>query len=245
MICTLSVIAPDRARAAYTDILSQAVTGELVGMLNYASMARLFDAPAQQLEAVGHAAEERRHVLAFRGVARKLGVRLIEDPAAPFWRRIRDAFERLVQAGDVLSCVVVQDLMLESFAVALYRGVTEVPEQCVAQAFAAIADEEEEHLAGAIEALRPELDRDYGGFEARLERLHLEIMTVLAQMLAGGDAFGRCGLCAGACVKESLGCVGLGRAALRGQAVRTYLESLNALGVRGEKSLEWIANLPA
>src|SRR5258708_5761574 len=93
--CSLSVPERDASnRLIYADVLSQAVSGELVGMLNYASMAALCPTAAEQQEALADAESERCHALAFRAVARDLGVRLVEDPRARYWRRLREAFQR-------------------------------------------------------------------------------------------------------------------------------------------------------
>ena len=244
--CTLPV--PDREApdpSVYADVLSQAITGEIVGMLNYASMVPLCGTAAGQKEAIAHAENERRHAMAFRAVARDLGVRIIEDPRARYWRRLREAFQRQVAAGDLLACLVVQELMLESVAVSMYQAVSEATGGRMARTFGAIAREEEGHLEHAIAELGAECKRDRDGFETRTERLHGEVMTVIAEMVAPRCNAGPCGVCAETCVKESLGRIGLGPTILRGKALRFYLQSLDRIGVRGERSLRWVANLPA
>ena len=110
--------------------------------------------------------------------------------------------------------------------------------------FAAIGEEEECHLSRAVEKLQAELQGDRAAFEAKVGILHSEVMTVLAEMVASKDAGGHCGLCHGDCVKNSLHQVGLSTRELRGQALACYLEALDRIGIRGELSLRWIANLP-
>ncbi|MGE5230152.1 MAG: long-chain fatty aldehyde decarbonylase [Deltaproteobacteria bacterium] len=231
-------------RNVYADILSQAVTGELIGMANYAAMAELCGDPESQEDAVEHAYNERGHAAAFRRLAKDLGVPIIVDPAAPYWRRIREAFLRQVRAGDLSACLIVQELMLESFAVSMYLAVAEAADGKMSQVFRAISKEEEGHLQHAIDELTPELHRDAAAFEAKVGRLHDEVMTILAEMVAARDPAGACGLCRGECVKGSLHHIGLTAPELRGRALNYYLKVLDRMGIGGEVSLSWVANLP-
>ena len=54
------------------------------------------------------------------------------------------------------------------------------------------------------ELLQAERARDPGAFDAKVHRMHEEIMTALAEMIAREDPGGHCGLCQGSCVKHSL-----------------------------------------
>lgn len=134
--------------------------------------------------------------------------------------------------------------MLESFAFSMYHAVADVAQGRLAKVFRAIADEEEGHGDHAVEELQTALAADRVGFEDKLETLHDEVMTTLAQMLAAKDSVGHCGLCHGECVKGTLQHVGLDRATLRGLALNRYLRTLDRIGVRGERSLAWVARLP-
>ena len=69
-------------------------------------------------------------------------------------------------------------------------------------------------------------------------------MTTLAEMLGARDTVDHCGLCKAGCVKDSLHCVGLERAKLRGLALNHYLRTLDRIGIRGDRSLKWVATLP-
>jgi fatty aldehyde decarbonylase len=230
--------------AVFADILSQAITGELVGMANYAAMVRLYRNAASQSDALEHAATELRHAESFRRAARDLGVTPIVNPEAPYWQRIRNVFLKYADAGDPVACVVIQEVMLESFAVSMYHAVADVAPDRLATVLRHIADEEALHVHHAIERLQRVLAADRDEFESKLERLHSEVMTILAEMVAQKDSVGHCGLCNGNCIKDSLGQIGLDRATLRGRALNQYLRTLDRIGVRGERSLAWVARLP-
>jgi hypothetical protein len=156
----------------FTDVLSYAITGELIGMANYADMVRLLDDPAEQMEAVHHAAPE------------------------------------------------------------------------LAAVFKAVGDEEEGHVDHAVQELKTLLADDVDAFEDKVEQLNDEVMYHLAHMVAARDNTGPCGLCQGHCLKEAVSTVGLERTDLRGRALNRYLRTLDRIGVRGERSLAWVARLP-
>jgi fatty aldehyde decarbonylase len=242
--CAAECEISEQQRGVFADVLSQAITGELIGMANYAAMVRLYQDPDGQRDALVRASTELGHSERFRRAARELGVTPIVNLEAPYWKQIRTSFLRHVDANDLIACLVIQEVMLESFAFSMYQAVADVAKDRLAKVFRATADEEEGHGDHAVEELKAALAADRVGFEDKLETLHDEVMTILAQMLAAKDSVGHCGLCHGECVKGALQHVGLDRATLRGLALNRYLRTLDCIGVRGERSLAWVARLP-
>jgi fatty aldehyde decarbonylase len=228
----------------FTDILSYAITGELIGMANYAEIVALLDDPGEQMDAVHHAETERSHAEAFRRAARASGHMPIVNLKAQGWREVRQAFRDYVAQEDLVACLIIQEVMLESFAVALYHAVAEVADPPLAAVFKAVGDEETGHVDHAVAELRSALAKDRQSFEAKVGRLNGEVMHYLAHMLAKRDDTGPCGLCQGHCLKEAVATVGLDRTELRGRAIRQYLQTLDRIGVSGERSLAWVARLP-
>ena len=231
-------------RSVYADILSQAITGEVIGMQNFASLVGLVETIEEKMEAVEHAESEKKHALAFQNAADELGVEVVIDLAAPYWQRIRTAFLNYADRKDLTACLLIQELMLESFAVSTYESVAEVAPDSLARVFRAIAEDEKGHLEHVIEFLEAENARDPEAFTEKVHQVHGEVMTVLAEMVARGDLNGHCGLCRGECVKRSLDHVHLEIGAIRGRALNFYLQMLDRLGLPGERTLQWIANLP-
>ena len=242
--CTAELELSAGQRAVYVDILSQAITGELIVMANYAAMVRLYRDEGRQRDALVHAATEMAHADRFKRAARELGVTPIVNLDAPYWLRIRTSFLRQVDASDSIGCILTQEVMLESFAFAMYHAVADVAHEPLASVFRAIGDDEAGHVDHAIVEFQDALSVDRDGFERQVEVIHDEVMTTLAEMLGAKDSVGHCGLCHGDCVKGSLYKVGLDRAALRGLALNRYLRTLDRIGVRGERSLAWVARLP-
>jgi len=231
-------------RGIYADVLSQAITGEVIGALNFATLAGLHETIDDALAAIGEAEAERTHALAFRAAARSLGVPVIEDVDAPYWRRIRRSFLRWAAERDRVACIVIQEVMLESFAVAIYGHLGAVFPGGLGATFARIAADEEEHLGHSIDFLIGERSKNAEEFDGKLERIHDDVMTSLAEMVSREDRSGHCGLCHGSCVKESLNEVSVDLCDLRGRAIQRYLGALDQIGVRGERSLQWLLRLP-
>ena len=123
---------------------------------------------------------------------------------ARHWKRLREAFLRCIADRDFIGCLIVQEIMLESFAVASYARVGKVGPGSLGKTFAAIAAEEEEHIDHAMEILRAERALDPQRFDDKVYRLHLDVMTTLAEMLAKECRTGHCEVCHGSCVKPSL-----------------------------------------
>lgn len=228
----------------WQDVLAQAMTGELVAAMNYAALAEICDSPEEVADAMEHAEGEKGHAAAFAAEGRRMGVQVANNVDAKYWKRLREAFMRCIAARDFIGCLIVQEIMLESFAVASYARVGKVAPGSLGRTFAAIAAQEEEHIAHAMEILRTERALDPQRFDDKVHRLHLEVMTTLAEMLAKECKHGHCEVCHENCVKPSLPEISLTPAELRGASLQQYLKSLDMLGLPGDVTLAWVTQLP-
>jgi fatty aldehyde decarbonylase len=228
-----------------SDVFSQAITGELMGMSNFASLTETIDDPHEKMEAVEHANSERMHAEAFIAYARKAKLTININMQGEYWGSMRKQFLSYAQKKDFISCLIIQEVMLESFAVSMYTDVGNALEGEAGDLFLSIAEEEKEHLEHSSELLRAELMRDPEGFINKFETLHFDCMTILAGFTANNDLRGHCGVCKGDCMKRSLHHIGLDIKNLRGNALALYAEALDNIGIPGEKSIVWIARLPA
>src|SRR5258708_39930911 len=102
----------------WQDVLAQAMTGELIAAMNYTSLAEICDDPEEIAEALEHAEGERGHAAAFAAAGRKIGVDVPNNVDAKYWKRLREAFMRCIAERDFIGCLIVKEIMLESFAVA-------------------------------------------------------------------------------------------------------------------------------
>ena len=232
------------ADRVWGSILSQSATGELVGMMNFASLVDLYESAEDKIDALEHAMIERGHARAFQRLGQEMGVSVTVNLNAPYWKRIRSAFLKSAGRGDFTACLVIQELMLESFAVSMYGAVGRVAPGRMGETYKAIAAEETEHLEHAVQLLREIFDRDPDGLKRTIAEVHEDVMSVLAEMVARKDIRGDCELCGNTCIKPSLPEVSLDIVQLRGGALNLYLKSLDRVGLPGEETLQWIARLP-
>jgi rubrerythrin len=212
--------------------------------MNYDALAAICDDPAEAEEAREHAAIERRHAATFMAAGRKIGIEVVSNVDGKHWKRIRESFLRCVAERDYIGCLIIQEIMLESLALASYSRVANVAPGHLGKVFAAIAADEREHADHAVAILKTERDANAHDFDEKLRRLHFDVMTTLAMMLARDCGEGPCDVCVSACVKPSLFLIDLSAAQLRGASLQQYLKTLDALGLPGEVTLAWIAQLP-
>jgi len=232
------------AASIWQDVLAQAITGEIIASMNYESLAAICTDADQRADALEHAASERAHAAAFANEGRRLGVVPQDNVEGQYWKRLRAAFLRCIAERDFVGCLIIQEVMLESFAVASYARIGKVGPGSLGTTFAAIAAEEEEHIDHAMAILRADRALDAQKFDEKIHRLHLDVMTTLAEMLAREDKNGHCEVCHGNCMKASLPGVGLTTSELRGASLQHYLKTLDMLGLPGEMTLEWVTRLP-
>ena len=228
----------------WQDVLAQAMTGELIAAMNYTSLSEICDDPEEVADALEHAEGERGHAAAFAAEGRKIGVDVPNNVDARHWKRLREAFMCCIAERDFIGCLIVQEIMLESFAVASYARVGKVAPGSLGEAFARIAAEEEEHVDHAMSILRNDRALDPQRFDDKVYRLHLDVMTTLAKMLAKECKDGHCEVCHASCVKPSLFDISLSAAELRGASLQQYLKTLDMLGLPGEVTLAWMTQLP-
>ena len=241
---TVACTSPSLTAPIWQDVLAQAVTGELMAAINYAALAEICEDPHEKAEALEHAMIERGHAARFAAEGRRIGVDVQNNVDGKHWKRLLQAFMGCVAQRDFIGCLIVQEIMLESFAVASYARVGRVAPGSLGNTFATIAAEEEEHVDHALEILRAERSIDQPRFDEKIYRLHLEVMTTLARMLAKECRDGHCEVCHGNCVKPSLFEISLSAAELRGASLKQYLKTLDLLGLPGEVTLQWVTQLP-
>ena len=228
----------------WQDVLAQAVTGEVMAAMNYTALSTICEDPEEVADALEHAIGEQGHAAAFAAEGHKIGVTVPSNINARYWNRIREAFMHSIAERDFIACLIVQEIMLESFAVASYARVGKAAPGSLGKTFAAIAAEEEGHIEHAMEILKAERAKDPERFDDKVHRLHLDVMTTLTEMVAKECRHGQCDLCHGSCVKPSLSEVGLTTVELRGASLQQYLKALDALGLPGEVTLQWVTQLP-
>jgi len=242
---TLTEIIPREQESVITDILGQAITGELIGMSNFASLADSIDDIHEKLECVEHANCERGHAEGFMSIAKQFNLKPVINMKGYYWNAVRECFLKYAKAKDFIGCLIIQEVILECFAVSMYNDVGNALNNEIGEIFSAISTEEKEHIEHSIDILQNELNKDYDGFINKLQTIHSECMGIMAEWTAAVDIKGHCGVCHDECMKESLHHVNLDLKTIRGNAINLYLNTLDRIGLPSEKTLQWVINLPA
>ncbi|NNK76577.1 MAG: ferritin-like domain-containing protein, partial [Maribacter sp.] len=137
-----------------SDVFSQAITGELIGMSNFASLSGTIDDPHEKMEAVEHADSERQHAEGFLDYAKKIGLNVKINLNGEYWGRVREVFLKYAERNDFVACLIIQEVMLEAYAVAMYSDIGKALKGESRNLFLSIADEEKEHMDHSTEILR-------------------------------------------------------------------------------------------
>src|ERR1700730_7467123 len=123
---TVECSSPSPTAPIWQDVLAQAMTGELIAAMNYTSLSEVCDDPNEVAEALEHSQIERGHAARFAAEGRKIGVDVTNNVEAKHWKRLRGTFLRCIAERDFVGCLIVQEIMLESFALASYSRVGKV-----------------------------------------------------------------------------------------------------------------------
>src|SRR6266403_2100668 len=91
----------------WQDILAQAMTGELLAAMNYASLSEICNDPEEVADALEHAEGESGHAASFAAEGRKVGVDVTNNVDAKHWKRLREAFLRCIAERDFIACLIV------------------------------------------------------------------------------------------------------------------------------------------
>jgi fatty aldehyde decarbonylase len=132
-------------RAAYRRINGLVVVGEALAARHFRSLARLL--PEDRSELLRLAAMEARHAADFSRCAKELGLRGDTALARRLLAPLRQQFQRAEASGDRMACLVIQCLIIESVAVAAYRGYLPVADAGSRGVTAAVLQDETEHLS--------------------------------------------------------------------------------------------------
>ena len=230
----------------YRTLLSHIVTGESVGIEHYARMVPLARTMQERIDLVDAAHDERGHLVSILDAARSLGIATEWAADDAYWGTVRRTFKEAADRGDLLECYVIQDVVLETFAVTLYGAIQGGLETSLASRVAAIATDEGQHLAHGIAALRSRALGDDVELRPRVEVANESVARVLAEWLRESDCASLCGVCAktrGSCFKDDLGIFGVDLGRTRARFISLYGESLRGLGFTPAAVTRWIARL--
>lgn len=229
----------------YQDVISHSVTGEAVGIEHYSRMIPLTSSLDERLTLLEDAYREKQHLLTMQDVGNKMGLPVKVDIDGHYWKQVRAAFRERADAGDLLCCYIMQDIVIEIFAVILYEAVIPASKMFAARRLRRIAEEERGHLAHGILALKSEFEKDPEGMRERVDFANERVARVLAEW-TGPDKCGvSCGVCKDACAKIDLHLLDMDMPSVQARFIADYGKSLREIGMPAADITRWLARLPA
>jgi fatty aldehyde decarbonylase len=229
-------------------ISSNAIAGELTAINNYSEMVHLVPDLDTKLHLIHQAQEEAGHVKSLTALCNRLGVPVANRVVEPEWHKMRKNFSEAAQKGDLAACIIMQDVMIETMAIVLYRTMaglesadTDAETTRVAKA---LLDDELEHLAFGNESVQRLAAADPDGVNDSLVWAHHRTMPELFHLIRNGcdtlcDELGvECGSFGVEEMKTDLD-------TLRMSALDTYVESLDRAGFDPKVTAPLIASMSA
>lgn len=210
---------------AYSRINGLVVVGEGLADRHFRRLAELIPGDREVLQRLG--AMEGRHAVEFVGCGRNLGVR----PDAALARRLLEPlqrqFTRADQAGDLVSCLVIQCLLIECIAVAAYRLYLPVADPYARAITDGVIRDEAEHLNYGENWLRARYPAVTPAVRACAEQA-LPAALQIVQAL-----------------QDDLRTIGIDPAALVAEFVMEFQAALEAIGWSGEEARRLVTRLTA
>ena len=154
---TATIALPDYSSAAYLEAYSRinamVIVGEGLADRHFRLLARAIPEDAETLQTL--AAMEGRHARDFVGCGVHLGVKPDVPLARSLFAPLHAMFLKASRAGDRVACLVIQCLIVESFAVAAYRCYLPVADAYAKPITAEVLKDEALHLSYGEDWLRP------------------------------------------------------------------------------------------
>jgi Long-chain fatty aldehyde decarbonylase len=230
-------------------VISQAITGELIAIENYARMIPYAVTADEKLALLEEAMHERSHIKSLRNVAKMLGLSDVDGTANdPYWSKVRTQMVSALEGGQLAHARFIQDFILEAYAITLYAAV--LPRLCTvfAPKIRVILADEQTHLESAIAWARALYLADPEQVHAIVEATNLRVAAVLASWVAPDDCKPICGACrklSGSCGKPELARGGVSTGVLAGAFMDTYGKALREVGFPAFAVAQWLAELVA
>lgn len=227
-------------------IASNAIAGELTAVNNYSEMVHLVPDLETKLHLLHQAQEEAGHVKSLTALCNRLGMPVANRVVEPEWHTMRKNFSEAAGKGDLAACIIMQDVMIETMAIVLYRTLAGMesaetdPE--TTRVAKALLDDEVEHLAFGNESVQRLAEKDPEGVNESLVWAHHRTMPELFHLIRNGcdtlcDVLGvECGSFGVEEMKTDLD-------TLRMSALDTYVESLDRAGFDPKVTAPLIASM--
>ncbi|MGD8708987.1 MAG: ferritin-like fold-containing protein [Ectothiorhodospiraceae bacterium] len=212
-------------------IVSNAIAGEIMAVDNYSEMVLVHDNTDVKNETVKQAYEEVKHVKVLNKLAKRLKLPVENRIVEPQWQRVREHFSTAAQQQDLAGCLAVQDLLVETMAITLYRTLGRNTDPETRRIADNILRDEIAHRSIGYDRFKALLDDDEDAAHASLTWAHRNVIPELFSMISYN--------CHSLCGELGLECSTLGLDSLetdlesvRMEALEIYMETLDQCGFK-------------
>ncbi|MCT0213040.1 aldehyde oxygenase (deformylating) [Synechococcus sp. CS-1324] len=169
---------------AYSRINAIVIEGEQEAHDNYMSLGSLIPDQADELARL--ARMELKHMKGFQACARNLDVVADMPFAKQFFSPLHDNFQSALAEGKVVTCLLIQALLIEAFAIAAYHIYIPVADPFARKITEGVVKDEYTHLNYGQEWLKANLEAS----RTELEQANRQNLPLVRQMLdqVAGDA---------------------------------------------------------
>ncbi|MFN5194046.1 MAG: aldehyde oxygenase (deformylating) [Cyanobacteriota bacterium] len=172
---------PDFTSEAYKDAYSRinaiVIEGEQVAHDNYLAIGTLLPDQAEELARL--AKMELKHMKGFTACARNLGVEADMPFAREFFSPLHGNFQQALADGRVVTCLLIQALLIEAFAIAAYHIYIPVADPFARKITEGVVKDEYTHLNYGQEWLKANLDAS----REELEQANRDNLPLVRRML--------------------------------------------------------------
>ncbi|MDD1794231.1 long-chain fatty aldehyde decarbonylase [Enterovibrio makurazakiensis] len=219
---------------AYKDLLAYVVTntisGEIMAVNNYTTMVPLIDDVDEKIHVVKQARDEGGHVNALSKLAAHVDFPTMKGMVEPQWKEIGRFVKERAREGDLTACIIAQDIMVETFATVAYTALQRNTDKHTRSLAASIYLEEVAHLQHGVDQIHRMLDNDAEDVHRAFEMAHKAVMPAMMSMV-NYNCFSLCDQLKIKCSTVSLGVIEQDLDQLRIDAIDTYMEKIDRIGL--------------
>ncbi len=162
---------------AYSRINAIVIEGEQEAYQNYIDMAQLL--PEDEAELIRLSKMENRHKKGFQACGKNLNVTPDMDYAQKFFSELHSNFQRAKAEDKIVTCLLIQSLIIEAFAIAAYNIYIPVADPFARKITEGVVKDEYTHLNFGEVWLKEHFEAS----KAELEEANKENLPIVWQML--------------------------------------------------------------
>ena len=167
----------DTYKDAYSRINAIVIEGEQEAYQNYIDMGELL--PEDKEELIRLSKMENRHKKGFQACGKNLSVTPDMDYAQQFFSQLHSNFQTAKAEGKIVTCLLIQSLIIEAFAIAAYNIYIPVADPFARKITEGVVKDEYTHLNFGEIWLKAHFDES----KAELEQANKDNLPIVWQML--------------------------------------------------------------